>query len=54
MLKLNKDLQKLDSMLDEKEYKEIKEEIEKTDKEIDERVFGLYNLTKEEIKIVEK
>ena len=54
MLKLNKDLQKLDSMLDEKEYKEIKEEIEKIDKEIDERVFKLYNLTEEEISIIKK
>ncbi len=52
MLRLNKDLQKLDSMLDEKEYKEIKEEIEKTDKEIDAGVFGLYRLTDKEINLI--
>ena len=54
MLKLNKELQKLDSMLDEKEYKETKEKIERTDEEIDERVFELYGLGKEEIEIIEK
>ena len=40
-------------MLDEKEYKEIKEEIEKTDGDIDERVYGLYGLKEEEeIKLI--
>jgi len=54
MLKLNKKLQKLDPIMDDKEYKEIKEEIEKTDEEIDERIFELYGLGEEEIKIIEK
>ncbi len=52
MLKLNKELQKLDHILDDEEYKEIKEKIEKTDKEIDERVFELYGVTKNENEIV--
>jgi adenine-specific DNA-methyltransferase len=51
--KLNKELQKLHPIMDEKEYNEVKEEIEKTDKEIDEEVYGLYGLGEEEIKIVE-
>ena len=46
-------MQKLDPMLDEVEYKEIKEKIERTDGEIDERVFELYELGEEEIGIVE-
>ncbi len=50
MLKLNKELQKLNPMLDEMEYKEMKEKIERTDGEIDEMVFGLYGLSEEEIK----
>jgi len=54
MLKLNKELQKLDPMLDEAEYKEIKEKIEKTDGEIDERVFKLYGVGEKEIRIVKK
>ncbi|MCK5122579.1 MAG: N-6 DNA methylase [Candidatus Pacebacteria bacterium] len=54
MLKLNKELQKFDPMLDEVEYKEIKEKIEKTDREIDGRVFELYGLGEEEIGIIEK
>jgi len=53
MLKLNKDLQNLNPILDEDEYKELKSEIEKTDKEINEKVYKLYGLTPEEIKIVE-
>lgn len=44
MLKLNKDLQKLDAIMDEKEYKEKKKEIEVVDGEIDERVFELYGV----------
>lgn len=44
MLRLNKELQKLDPIMDDKEYKEIKEDIEKTDRETDERVFELYGL----------
>lgn len=39
--------------MDEKEYNEIKEEIEKTDKEIDKKVYELYGLTEEEIRVVE-
>ncbi len=53
MLKLNKKLQKFDPIMDDKEYKEIKKEIERTDGKIDERVFGIYNLTNEEIEIIE-
>ena len=44
MLKLNKELQKFDPVMDDKEYKEIMEEIERTDGEIDERVVGIYGL----------
>lgn len=33
---------------------DIKSEIEKTDKEIDQMVYKLYELTEEEIKIVEE
>jgi len=40
--------------LDDKEYNAIKKEIEKTDKEIDEKVYELYGLTEEEIKIIEE
>jgi hypothetical protein len=32
----------------------VKREIESTDKQIDKLVFGLYGLTKEEIRIVEE
>lgn len=52
MSKLNKEFQKLDSFLNEEKYNEIKKEIQKTDKEIDEKVYKLYGLTPEEIKIV--
>jgi len=54
MLKLNKKLQKLDPIMDDKEYKEIKEEIERTDEEIDERIFGIYGLGEEERNIIKK
>ncbi len=37
-----------------KEYKRIKDEIEKIDGEINERVFEIYGLTKKEIKVVKK
>ena len=40
--------------MDDKEYNAIKKEIEKTDKEIDEKVYELYGLTEEEIKIIEE
>jgi len=52
MLKLNKEFQKTTEKSD-KWYK-IQKEIEKTDKIIDQKVYGLYRLTKEEIKIVEE
>ncbi len=35
------------------EAKALKQEIEKTDKEIDQMVYELYGLTEDEIKIVE-
>jgi len=53
MQELNQELQKLDQELDDKEYNEIKGQIAKTDKKIDEEVYKLYGLTEEEIKIVE-
>ena len=40
--------------MDDKEYNAIKKEIEKTDKEIDEKVYELYGLTEEEIKSIEE
>ncbi len=46
-------LQKLDPIMDDKEYNEVKEEIEKTDKEIDKKVYELYGLTEEEMGIIE-
>ncbi len=52
-LELNRELQKLGPIMDDKEYNEVKEEIEKTDKEIDEKVYELYGLSEGEIKIVE-
>lgn len=54
MLEKNKELQKLDPIMDDKEYNEIKEEIEKTNKKIDQKVYELYGLGEEEIKIVEE
>lgn len=51
MLKLNKRLKEVGELSD--EYKRIGEEIERTDKEIDQKVYELYGLTQEEIKIVE-
>lgn len=54
MQELNQELQKLDPELDDKEHHEIKEQIAKTDKKIDEEVYKLYGLTGEEIKIIEK
>lgn len=53
MLKFNKGLQKIDPIMDEKEYGELKQEIDKTDKEIDQKVYKLYGLSEEEIKVVE-
>lgn len=40
--------------MDDKEYNELKSEIEKTDKEIDQEVYKLYGLNKEEIKIIKR
>lgn len=54
MLKFNKDLQKLDPGLDKEEYEELKVKIDSLDKEINEKVYNLYNLTPEEVKIVER
>ncbi len=53
IINLNQNLQKLDPILDEEEYKELKSEIDKTDKEIDKKVYKLYGLTEEKIKVVE-
>jgi hypothetical protein len=44
MLKFNKDLQKLDPIMDDKECEGIKKEIEKTDREIDKKVYELHGL----------
>ncbi|MDD4271338.1 MAG: TaqI-like C-terminal specificity domain-containing protein [Patescibacteria group bacterium] len=54
MLEKNKELQKLDPIMDDKEYNEVKKEIEKTDKEIDKKVYEIYGLGEGEIEIVEK
>ena len=53
MLALNKEIQKFDPTLYKEEYEEKKKEIEKTDQEIDQKVYELYGLTAKEIKIVE-
>jgi len=39
-------------LVDSDKWKKLKKEIEKTDKEIDWKVFKLYGLSEEEIKIV--
>ena len=54
MIELNKKFQKLDSFIDEDEYKETKRKIEKINKEINEMVYSLYDLTQEQVKLVEK
>jgi len=54
IIALNKEIQKIDPIMDEKEYEEKKKEIEETDKEIDEKVYELYGLTEEERRIIEK
>lgn len=51
MLKLNNDLHKATE--NSEKWNSIKSEIEKTDKKIDQEVYKLYELTEEEIKIVE-
>ena len=53
MLDLNKEFQKMDPVLDKEECEAKKKEIEKTDKEIDQKVYQLYGLTDEEINIIE-
>jgi hypothetical protein len=50
MLQLNKDLQKV-TLPEQKE--QLKARIQYTDKKIDRLVYDLYELTEEEIKIVE-
>ena len=52
MMKLNKELTQIDENYV-RERDEIKKEIEKTDKEIDNIVYDLYGLTEKERKIVE-
>jgi methylase of polypeptide subunit release factors len=51
MLCLNENLQSIPK--DTNKWEEIKKEIEMTDREIDQKVYELYGLTDEEIKIVE-
>ncbi|MBU4284851.1 N-6 DNA methylase [Patescibacteria group bacterium] len=51
MILLNKELRKTTKNSD--KWEKIKSEIEKTDKIIDEKVYKLYGLTPEEIKIIE-
>jgi len=51
MLELNKELQKTTE--NSEKWNSIKSEIKKTDKKIDEEVYKLYDLTPEEIKIIE-
>jgi len=53
IVKLSKKLQKLHPEMDDKEYKETKSEIEKTDKVIDQKVYKLYSLTPKEVRIIE-
>lgn len=53
IIELSKKLQKLDSFMDEKEYKETEEEIKRTNEDLDVMVYKLYSLNKEEIKIIE-
>jgi hypothetical protein len=51
ILELNKELQKVGKLSDKGE--KLQEEINKIDKEIDQKVYELYGLTLEEIKLVE-
>ena len=50
---IQKHLRNLDKEVVEKAYQKYKE-IDKTDKQIDQMVYELYDLTKEEIKLVEE
>ena len=51
IINLNKQLQSIPE--NSEKWKSMKKEIEKTDKEIDQKVYGLYGLTEEEIRIIE-
>lgn len=51
IIELNKKINKLDENSD--QWRKIKDEIVKTDKKIDEKVYELYGLTGEEIKMVD-
>jgi len=52
MLNLNKELSALGNKITDKRH-QIESEIQKTDKQIDNLIYELYNLTEEEIKVVE-
>jgi len=52
ILELNKELQRVEELSD--KGKRLQEEINRIDKEIDQKVYELYGLTTEEIKIVEE
>ena len=52
MISLNKELH--ETLENSNEWEKIQSEIEKTDKKINEEVFGLYGLTEKEIKIIEE
>jgi hypothetical protein len=54
MLTLNNELKEFDPILYKEDYEEKKKEIEKTDQEIDQKVYQLYGLTEEEIKVIEE
>ena len=51
ILDLNNDIKSIPENSD--KWNSIKAEITKTDKEIDQKIYELYSLTEEEIKIVE-
>lgn len=51
ILELNKELQEVEEGSN--TYEKLKAEIEKTDRKIDEKVYNLYGLTEDEVKIVE-
>ncbi len=53
MLDMNKEMQKLHPIMDREEYEKLEKKIKETDKEIDKKVYALYGLTEEEIKVVE-
>jgi hypothetical protein len=51
ILELNKNLKKVENLSD--KGKRIKEEIKRIEREIDQKVYELYELTLEEIKLIE-